>query len=704
MALPIRTVLTFAVLLPALVASAALLAVFSLSTHRVAEDLGRSLTEATAEAVEREVRGFLGEAVRCSDSFAHRIVTNQLPADRLSDWRGELHAELLSSPPIASVCFGREDGAATWLLRGRDREADDAVEKHAIRLEYGLCDPSVEADGRAREWRMNDKGMLGETLRAPYDYDPRLRPWYGSALGAIRADEEPDASLNNGESDATRIAGSVWTPIYNWFEGKQGEAVIGTGYTRAILQPSRERKVMGVLVVDVTLGSLSEFLRGRPLAGQSGAAVENADLFGPCAAIVDSENRIIAVSRGGVTDRHGSRYLLADSPDPVLRSVGRSSEFAEKQGGFSVLPPSRAEETIRIEVRHLRLGDIGRGLDWRLIVALPETSFMAEARSAERHGMLLAIVAVVGAIATALVLGSRLARPIHRIADRLTRLGQGDFDSRLTPEGAVELRNVSSELNSVAAGLRQRMEMEKALGVAKDVQLALLPRGERAFHKLDVCGRARYCDETGGDYFDYLDIAPASATATLLALGDVMGHGVGAALLMATARAALRARADDAKDLGILLTQANRLLAESTRSTQFVTMSLVMIDPVTGEARWASAGHDPAIVFDPVTEEFSELEGGYIPLGVADDSEYEEYQRADVARTGRIIVLGSDGIWETRHPKGEMYGKDRLREIVRAHARFSAIEIAEALEKDLDAFRGDGKQTDDVTFVIAKVL
>jgi len=118
--------------------------------------------------------------------------------------------------------------------------------------------------------------------------------------------------------------------------------------------------------------------------------------------------------------------------------------------------------------------------------------------------------------------------------------------------------------------------------------------------------------------------------------------------------------------------------------------------------RWVNAGHDPAIIYDPGTDSFDELAGRSLPLGVFEDSRYAELQR-DIA-SGQIIVIGTDGIWEAHNPKGEMFGKDTLREVIHGHAGGSAKEILDAVIGEVEQFSRPLGKEDDVTLVVVKVL
>jgi sigma-B regulation protein RsbU (phosphoserine phosphatase) len=235
-----------------------------------------------------------------------------------------------------------------------------------------------------------------------------------------------------------------------------------------------------------------------------------------------------------------------------------------------------------------------------------------------------------------------------------------------------------------------------------EVQQRLLPQRPPRADGLDVAGHSTYCDETGGDYYDFLVLDEAAPGTLLVALGDVMGHGVAAALVMAGARAVLRDRAGTAGGLAELMGRLNRLLAADLEGTRFMTMHLSVVDAGAGSFRWVSAGHDPALAFDPSTDRFEELEGADLPLGVMDETEYEEHRYGPL-RPGQVITVGTDGVWEMPNAAGEQFGKERLREAIRAAAGGTAAEVVQAVLDRLTAFRGDLRPVDDVTFVVIKV-
>jgi sigma-B regulation protein RsbU (phosphoserine phosphatase) len=303
----------------------------------------------------------------------------------------------------------------------------------------------------------------------------------------------------------------------------------------------------------------------------------------------------------------------------------------------------------------------------------------------------------------AFALARAVSRPVLSLIGFMNRVGGGDLEARAEFGGSAEFRHLADALNRMIADLRDRLRLRHSLGVAMEVQQRLLPAGPPEVRGLDVAGHSTYCDETGGDYYDFLVLDRAAPDAVLVALGDVMGHGVAAALVMAGVRAVLRDRAVAAGSLAALMGRLNALISADHKGDRFMTMHLSVIDAKTRTVRWASAGHDPAIVYDPRTGSFAEVGEGDLPLGVMDDTEYRE-QTSGPLSPGQVIFVGTDGVWEMPDAKGEPFGKDRLREAIRESAAGTAADITRAVRERLAGFRGDTRQVDDVTFVVVKIL
>lgn len=240
-----------------------------------------------------------------------------------------------------------------------------------------------------------------------------------------------------------------------------------------------------------------------------------------------------------------------------------------------------------------------------------------------------------------------------------------------------------------------------ALNVAQEVQQSLLPQHPPEEMRFDIAGGSRYCDETGGDYYDYIELPRLGSDVYAIAVGDVSGHGISSALLMAGVRAYLRSRVTQAGSVAEIITDVNRLVSADTMETnQFMTLFFLVVEGQTGRLTWVRAGHDPAIVYSPDSNQFGELMGAGIPLGVDQDWRYEE--STALIKPGQILVLTTDGIMETHNQEGAMFGKDRIKEVILRNADLEAEGIRRAMFKAVEDFRGKAPREDDVTLVVAK--
>ena len=283
----------------------------------------------------------------------------------------------------------------------------------------------------------------------------------------------------------------------------------------------------------------------------------------------------------------------------------------------------------------------------------------------------------------------------------LERVTQGDL-SKLVPVATNdEFGVIAGHTNLMIYGLRHRLKMITALKLAEELQQHFLPKKPPDHPGLQVSGTSVYCDETGGDYYDYLKL-PHGRLGVVVA--DSADHGVGSALHMTTARAFLLFGARDYSGPAKLLTDVNRFLTrDSVETGRFITMFFLEIDPANRILRWVRAGHDPALLYDPGKDSFQELDGDGIALGVVEDARFQDTGLQDWA-AGSILIVGTDGLRETMNSQGEMFGRERLRDLIRSHAGESAEGIQKAVIESLHRFRGEVPQEDDLTLVVIRLL
>ena len=315
-------------------------------------------------------------------------------------------------------------------------------------------------------------------------------------------------------------------------------------------------------------------------------------------------------------------------------------------------------------------------------------------------GFLVLLIALNAGLA--LMFSRSITRPLELLTAASSKLASGNFKARVDIRSRDEFGDLGRVFNEVGPQLDTHLRLQQAMDVAMQIQYNLLPQAPPNLSGLDVRGMAFYCDETGGDYFDYLCVDEQDRRRLCIAVGDVSGHGLPSALLMATARGLLRQRVSMRGSLGEIVTDVNQRFTEDVeRSARFMTLFLARIDRVRKEIEWVRAGHDPALLYDPATEAFVSLKGKGLPLGVDAAIPYRESSTA--IDNGQVLFIGTDGIWETGNEKGELFGKDRLKEVIRQYASQSARDILLAVHAAVEEFRGELKQEDDLTIVIVKL-
>ncbi|GAB7082382.1 hypothetical protein JCM14635_40570 [Megalodesulfovibrio paquesii] len=247
-------------------------------------------------------------------------------------------------------------------------------------------------------------------------------------------------------------------------------------------------------------------------------------------------------------------------------------------------------------------------------------------------------------------------------------------------------------------------EEERPLNMAREVQALLLPKTPPEMPGLELAGRCLPSHAVGGDYYDY--IIPYGADDRLqLALGDVSGHGVEAALLMASVRGMVRMRATRPGSILEIVSDLNVLLCEDLwDSGRFMTFMLCCLDVAKEELRWVRAGQDPGLLWRAATGEIIRLGGKGMVLGAELSAEFEE--SALPLEPGDCICLSSDGLREALdgHGHGTMFGWERMEAALRSGAPHGAQGIVEALESALLQHTRGMPLEDDVTMVAARFL
>lgn len=235
--------------------------------------------------------------------------------------------------------------------------------------------------------------------------------------------------------------------------------------------------------------------------------------------------------------------------------------------------------------------------------------------------------------------------------------------------------------------------------VAHEIQQHLFPKAPPQLDGFDIAGATFPAEATGGDYFDYLSMLN---NCTGIVVGDVTGHGIGPALLMAETRAYLRILARNREDVTEILSRTNMVLAEDVGAERYVTLLFVKLNPAEKSVTYGNAGHIPGYVLNAEGAIKHSLRRTGAPLGLRADASYAPSAAMELA-AGDLVLLLTDGFEEALSPEEELFGMERVLTHIRANRDQPAQQIVHSLYEQFRNFTSTAPQLDDLTIVIIKV-
>jgi sigma-B regulation protein RsbU (phosphoserine phosphatase) len=245
----------------------------------------------------------------------------------------------------------------------------------------------------------------------------------------------------------------------------------------------------------------------------------------------------------------------------------------------------------------------------------------------------------------------------------------------------------------------QRERLNRELEIAREVQEHLFPQRLPPAPGLDYCGHCLPAREVGGDYYDFLELPDARLG---IAIGDVSGKGVGAALMMASLEASLRALAPVVQDPVDLMERVNSLVCQASTSNRYATLFYADYHPATRRLEYVNAGHNPPVVLRSSggTCQVLRLETGGSVVGLLP----QRYQRGVFSHeAGDLVVLFTDGVSESMNVRDEEWGEERLIELAKACHGLPAQEGMRRILAAAQAFAGVAPQYDDMTLVVLRM-
>ncbi|PHR30222.1 MAG: hypothetical protein COA36_02225 [Desulfotalea sp.] len=409
--------------------------------------------------------------------------------------------------------------------------------------------------------------------------------------------------------------------------------------------------------------------------------------------ILDQNGTILAsTERGGARQAYNSKSLQMFGSTSELQA--QTWAAIQKNNSGTVFSPEMPPNMVS-GFYHLQQAP------WTIVVMAAGTSVLQPILTFKTYYYILCAIGILCVLLYLWVMSSKVTRSINRISTAANDLAQGIFSLPLSVESRDEIGDLTHSFNTMSKQLKERIQLQQEMSLAGEVQNNLLPQIGFETAGLDIAVLTKYCDKTGGDYVDIIKMSVDKRRATVV-VGDVVGHGIGASLLMTTLRALLRGRAIMPGSPEDITRDVNTLLCQDTlRSGNFATLFYLTIDCTKKTLEWVRCGHEPALVYCPKQNSFTELKGPGLALGI--DTDWQPTQNScDFVNDNQIILIGTDGIWDVENNLGEQFGKTRTRNLIVENSALSAQEIIDNILKAIDIFRDQQPQNDDITLAIIK--
>jgi phosphoserine phosphatase RsbU/P len=592
---------------------------------------------------------------------------------------------------------------ALSVARRMDQELGAVVkiaQSLGVALEFGQWE-EASALNLIRQIVGENKEIFGSTIAfEPYAFKSDTRafaPYFCRGQSGLRyvqlGDNSYDYFTRDWYSIPREMKRASWSAPY--FDEGGGNALMTT-YSCPFFHPEtagKPRKLRGIITVDVSLDRLTEMASAVRIA-ETGYAF-----------LISENGTFLAHPDRRLVMRESLFSLAEEKRDPSLRTIGRKMIGENK--GFE-----DAREALTGSDSYLafaRLPNTG----WALGVVFPKRELFSEVTQLHRTITILAAVGVTLLLTVSFFSARSLTGPLRLMAHATRKIAEGDLNVDLSHIGRQDevgqlaqafthmtddLRKYIKDLTETTAA-KQRIESE--LSIAATIQRSMLPSKFPAFperDEFDIFALMRPAKEVGGDFYDFFLV---DEDHLCVAVGDVSGKGVPAALFMAVTKYLIEAAVSAGEPPDLALHTVNGHLAKNNDSCMFVTIFLGILDLRTGEFLYANGGHNPPVLAERAYEAaFLGSPGGPV-VGIMEDAEFR-MDRLVLGR-GALLLVYSDGVTEAFDAKETAFAEERLRDTVTRYREDSARNISTGLLEAIDTFCTGAPQADDITILTLRV-
>ncbi len=324
--------------------------------------------------------------------------------------------------------------------------------------------------------------------------------------------------------------------------------------------------------------------------------------------------------------------------------------------------------------------------------------------------IILTVILIIGYL-SAFFLIHRILMPFHSLADWVRQVVRGKVDQdEIDIDASDELGEIAQAFNEMTNKFREAQvtlveqeKLQKELQVAQEIQQMLLPSDFPHVEGYEIASYYEAAKEVGGDLFDFVDVDEDTIG---ICVADVAGKGVPGSMIMTMIRTALRLESRGNKNPADVLAKVNRFVADDMKRGMFVTMFYLILDSRNRIIHYASAGHNPMILYRRSARQTYYLNPSGFPVGIQlpDLTLFDRKIETDSIRLQEddILVLYTDGITEAMNIERELYREERFLDAIRDNAHLDVGEFVKSINSDIKTFTGGAQQNDDITFVSIK--
>lgn len=668
--------------------------------QQAVNDVASQLRDELTARIQQQLKNYLEIPFVINQINAASLSRGQISLTNIEDaypfWQ-----QSTTFPTTNFIYCADEDG--TFLSVGRSPD-----EKLSLELAYSSASTNLLLDYYA----LDSQGNIGAIDRKGNKaYDPRLRPWYQAAKNREQAS---------------------WSEIYLDFD-----AVVPV-VTASQPVYDRNDRLKGVCGTDFLLSvELDQFLSSMEI-GKSGETfvIERSGLL--VSSSTSNEEKLVS-GEGEQTERipatASQKPLVSLTAKHLLEQFGKFDQIQSvQQLSFQIEGERQFVQVAPFQDQ--------RGLDWLIVVVVPENDFMAQINANTRNTIWLCLGALGLATALSLLMVYRIAKPLSRLNQASQAIADGQLEQHIETQEIAELEGLAqsfnrmghqlkqafTELETTNRDLEQRVEDRTAelktanaeihllnqqlhsenlrlgaeLAVSQKLQQMILPKEEELAQivELDIAGFMEPADEVGGDYYDVL----RHNGTVKIGIGDVAGHGLESGVVMLMAQTAVRTlQIHNETDPVKFLNTLNRTLYNNVqRMNSGKDMSLLLLDYKSGQLT-LSGQHEEVIVIraDGSLEQVDTLDLGF-PLALEEDISPFIHPTQISLNRGDVVVLYTDGITEAIDEKRTQYGLKRLCRVLQQHVDQSAAQLRQTVIEDVQQHISSQKLRDDLTLVVLK--